>query len=210
MKTAECKQFKQIVFTDNVLNEEYENCEFINCTFAEIHIGKVGFDHCKFTDCNLSLCKMNTTSWSEVEFVDCKMTGIEFTYCNNYSLSVGFTKCNLQYALFVGTNLHDTIFDGCNLQEADFSEANLKGASFMDCDLALAVFSKTNLEKANFTTAVNFEIDPTNNRLKKTRFSGIWTGRTCIDFWCTGSGLKAHSGLTRFFLKSSTISFAES
>jgi len=57
------------------------------------------------------------------------------------------------------------------MQGADFSEANLKGAIFNKCDLSMAVFAKTNLEKADFTTSYNFEIDPTNNKVRNARFS---------------------------------------
>jgi len=34
-----------------------------------------------------------------------------------------------------------------------------------------ATFDKATLEKADFRTAINYSIDPTNNRIKKAKFS---------------------------------------
>jgi len=114
---------------------------------------------------------MKATAWCDVKFLDCKMTGIEFTNCNNYTLSLSFSQCNLQYATFRGLNLQGTQFEGCQMQGADFSEANLKSAFFNNCDLATAIFSKTNLEKADFSTAFNFDINPVYNKLRQAIFS---------------------------------------
>jgi len=168
---SELKQIKKLIFAESDLDMEYDNCEFINCDFAEINLGKTSFNHCKFIQCNLSLCKMNKTYWSEVEFIDCKMTGIDFTNCNKYSLSVGFTNSNLQYAIFSGLTLRGTLFSQCNMQELDFSETDLKGSLFKNCDLSRTIFSQTNLESTDFSSSFNYEINPVNNNLKKAKFS---------------------------------------
>ncbi|MCJ8155237.1 pentapeptide repeat-containing protein [Chryseobacterium sp. SSA4.19] len=55
--------------------------------------------------------------------------------------------------------------------EVDFSECDLSNASFGYCDLSGAIFDKTNLEKADFRMAVNYSIEPAQNRLKKAKFS---------------------------------------
>ncbi|UPQ74796.1 pentapeptide repeat-containing protein [Chryseobacterium nepalense] len=55
--------------------------------------------------------------------------------------------------------------------EVDFSDADLSLAIFNNCDLSGAVFDNTNLEKADFRTSVNYSIDPSQNKLKKARFS---------------------------------------
>ena len=63
------------------------------------------------------------------------------------------------------------MFNICKLIEVDFTEAVLNGAIFDNCDLSRAIFAQTDLEKADFTTALNFNIDPEQNRIKKARFS---------------------------------------
>ena len=61
-------------------------------------------------------------------------------------------------------------FYNCKLHQTDFTDAHLKQAKFLDCDLENAIFENTNLEQADFTSAINFSIDPSVNSLKKTRF----------------------------------------
>ncbi len=45
--------------------------------------------------------------------------------------------------------------------EADFRGADLSGTLFHNCDLS----------KADFSTAVNYNIDPGTNKIKKAKFS---------------------------------------
>ena len=74
-------------------------------------------------------------------------------------------------SLFYRLKLKNIHFHNCDLQEADFSEAELTGAFFDNCDLLNATFFHTNLEEANFTTALNYSINPETNRLRKAKFA---------------------------------------
>jgi uncharacterized protein YjbI with pentapeptide repeats len=49
-------------------------------------------------------------------------------------------------------------------------------ASFHGCDLLGATFLQTNLEKADFRNAVNYSLDPDQNKVKKARFSAEGLG----------------------------------
>ena len=57
------------------------------------------------------------------------------------------------------------------MNEVDFTEADLTQAVFANCDLLGAVFEFTNLEKADFSTAINYNIHPEQNQIKKAKFS---------------------------------------
>lgn len=127
------------------------------------------------------ISKTSNTSWLDVLFTDCKMTGINFSLSNRFGLSVEFHNCLLSYALFTEMKLKGTRFIGCDLQNTDFMETDLSNAVFKDCDLCYASFHHTNLEKADFTTARNYTLNPAANRLKKAKFSrygleGLLTG----------------------------------
>lgn len=177
----ENKTIEKVDFTQSPLEEHYYQCEFRKCNFAEKKIGKIIFEECTFYECNLSLVKVNNTSWQEVTFKDCKMTGMDFTTGNKFSLLITFDNSVLSYALFNGMNLKNTRFTNCNLQNADFTESDLTNASFSGCDLSSASFYRSNLEKADFSTARNYSISPLNNHLKKAKFSrygleGLLTG----------------------------------
>ena len=62
-------------------------------------------------------------------------------------------------------------FSDCVIRETDFSNSNLKEVDFGASDLQASKFINSNLERANFVGATNYYIDPTQNRLKKAKFS---------------------------------------
>ena len=64
-----------------------------------------------------------------------------------------------------------TPFQRCSLKAVDFTEANLTEIKFIDCNLVDALFDRSVLEKADFTSAVNYRIDPNSNQIKKAKFS---------------------------------------
>tara|TARA_B100000949_G_scaffold221675_4_gene222611 strand:- start:10964 stop:11221 length:258 start_codon:yes stop_codon:yes gene_type:complete len=68
-------------------------------------------------------------------------------------------------------DLPRTDFEGCKFHQTDFSEADLKQSKFPNCDFENAIFDNTNLEQADFSSAIHFNIDPSINQVKKTRFS---------------------------------------
>jgi uncharacterized protein YjbI with pentapeptide repeats len=78
----------------------------------------------------------------------------------------------LNLASFYKLKLKGTKFKICSLQEVDFTESDLTNSVFDNCDLERAIFERTILEKADFRTSNHYSIDPTNNRMKKARFSG--------------------------------------
>jgi len=62
-------------------------------------------------------------------------------------------------------------FKSSELQDCDFYEAILAGADFSDCNLKGSLFENCDLREADFRRAMNYAIDPTQNKLKKARFS---------------------------------------
>jgi uncharacterized protein YjbI with pentapeptide repeats len=97
--------------------------------------------------------------------------GTQFSECRALLLQLKFKHCLLRMAAFYGLKLKNTVFESCDLQEADFADADLTAAVFNACDLLMATFEGTNLEKADLRTAVNYAINPLNNRIKKAKFS---------------------------------------
>ena len=177
----EDKTIEKVDFSIEKLETNYYECTFDKCNFSDKPIGRVIFEKCTFKECNLSLVKTSNTSWLDVLFTDCKMTGINFSLSNRFGLSVEFHNCLLSYALLTEMKLKGTRFIGCDLQNTDFMETDLSNAVFKDCDLCYASFHHTNLEKADFTTARNYTLNPAANRLKKAKFSrygleGLLTG----------------------------------
>ncbi len=164
--------FEKIDFTEQPLpGGEYDNCTFLNCDLSGANLSGVHFSECEFRGCNLSLAKLAKTALRDVKFYDCKLQGLHFYTCSELMFTVAFQNCNLEYCSFFKLTLKSTTFRNCSLREADFSQSNLSSSSFDNCDLSLATFDQTNLEKCDFRTAVNFTINPENNRLKKAKLS---------------------------------------
>ena len=57
------------------------------------------------------------------------------------------------------------------MHQVDFTETEAKSCEFKDCDLHLSTFDKTNLEYSEFTSAYNFNINPSLNQIKQASFS---------------------------------------
>ena len=72
---------------------------------------------------------------------------------------------------FYQMELEKMSFKGSEVKDCNFTRADLEEADFRECDLEKTIFSETNLIKTNFKYAFNFAIDPTINKLKKTKFS---------------------------------------
>lgn len=62
-------------------------------------------------------------------------------------------------------------FSGSKLKECHFTNTNLNNADFGKVDLSGTVFHNCDLSKADFTSAVQYDIDPQTNKIKKARFS---------------------------------------
>lgn len=162
------KEFKTIQKLDK---GEYENCLFIQCDFANFSFKEFKFIDCRFQDCNLSLVNFNLCFLQNVEFINTKMIGSDFSNAKDFGLSIRFENCLLNQSNFYKKDLQKTLFKNCQIQEADFSETNLSEAKFIESDLQNSIFDQTNLEKTDLETAYNLSINPTINKLKKTIFS---------------------------------------
>jgi len=166
------KDFNKHDFTARPLSMgDYEECKFNNCNFSNTDLSQLHFSDCVFTSCNLAMATLNKTALQNCRFVDCKLTGLHFETCNPMLFSVSFDKCDLNLCSFYNLKMPKTNFTSSRLKDADLAEADLSSAAFTNCDLEGAIFESTNLEKADFTTAINYVIDPEGNKVKGAKFS---------------------------------------
>ncbi|MCC7298801.1 MAG: pentapeptide repeat-containing protein [Bacteroidia bacterium] len=169
---AQDEIYTDIQYTAKHLEKgEYEGCVFENCHFANTDISDCIFVDCRFIQCDLSNTDVYNTTFRDVEFEGCKMLGMHFEKSNKYIFSANFRNCNLNLCSFYQRVLKQTVFLNCSIKEADFTEADLTAASFNQCDLGGAIFDRTILEKADLSGAINYQIDPETNRIKKAKFS---------------------------------------
>ena len=68
---------------------------------------------------------------------------------------------DIKASIFTGSIIRESDFINCNLTHANFTHADLQGSSFRNA----------RLQQADFTGAHNYYIDPTQNNIRKAKFS---------------------------------------
>ncbi|MCF0050493.1 pentapeptide repeat-containing protein [Dyadobacter sp. LJ53] len=166
-------RFEDVFIAEEDLDHRvWINCEFVRCNFRGSDLSGNNFIECTFTDCDFSETRITDAGFRDAVFSNCKMNDVDFSVCNTFIFSFSFNECVLDHANFFNGNLTKTTFKNCSLLHTNFEEADLSEAIFDHCDLDGARFVDSILEKTDFRTAHNFNIDPTLNRLKRSKFSG--------------------------------------
>jgi uncharacterized protein YjbI with pentapeptide repeats len=162
---------KKIAPEKKTRNEEFEDCAFIECDFSNASFISCMFTHCTFTRCNLSMVQFSMSQMDHIDFIDCKLLGINFGQCSDFLFSVDFENCVLDYCSFTGKKLSKTSFKNASLKEGDFTGCDLSQSVFENTDLHFTTFKNTNLSSTDFRSARNYQIDPETNTLRKAKFS---------------------------------------
>jgi fluoroquinolone resistance protein len=168
----ENKTFEKVDYSDKELRgREFSNCIFKSCNFEKSDLSGNDFMDCVFENCNFSLVKLKQTGLKNVQFKGCKITGVDFSPCNDFLFTVNFSSCLLDYSAFQKKKMKKTKFVDCSMKESHFTDVDLTSAVFENCDLMNTFFQRNNLEKADLRTARNFTIDPEQNKMKQAKIS---------------------------------------
>ena len=164
------QEFKQVDFSEQKLaDNEYESCEFVNCIFNSIK--GITFNDCEFINCNFSNANIDLCILNECHFTDCKLIGLNFNRVKDFGFYITAKNCNLSYATFERKKLNKSSFNDCLMKGVNLTQTDLSSSKITNCDFSEAVFEQTNIESVDFTTSINFLIDPAMNRVKKAKFS---------------------------------------
>jgi fluoroquinolone resistance protein len=150
---------------------EFNNCVFKKCDFSDAEFSACKFIDCVFEHCNLSMIKLERSTLNDVTFKDCKILGVNFSAAEDFLFTVRFESCMLDYSSFMRKKMPKTSFKKSSLKEVTFTQATLTGSVFDDCNLLETVFRQTDLTSVNFSTALNYIIDPELNTMNKAIFS---------------------------------------
>ncbi|MGO1247363.1 MAG: pentapeptide repeat-containing protein [Oceanisphaera sp.] len=154
---------------------EFEDCLFEHCDFSAAHFAHCKFIDCTFKHCNLSLMHVPSTRWFGVDFIECKLVGIDWSRADwpvfHLDSELCFKQCILNDASFFGLTLQGLTLDECKCHEVDFREGDFSQSSMIHCDFTHSVFMRTNLQRVDFSESVNFNIDVLENQLDSAKFS---------------------------------------
>jgi len=172
LKIYNKESFKNLQFLEQDLRDrEYTNCIFKKCNFSDCDFSDNLFIDCQFIACSLSNIKVNNCSFQGVIFEACKLLGIRFSTIDTFLNTWCFKNSSLMICDFGDIEIKGTKFLKCELKEVDFINTNLMGADFTASSFESCKFHQTNLEKANFIAAINYYINPVDNKLKQAKFS---------------------------------------
>ncbi len=152
-------------------NKTFSDCEFREISAQEADFQHSVFENCRFVGCDLTMALVANARFLDVEFVDCKLMGVDWSQVSGLVFAVGFDRCVLSHGSFIGLAMKNARVLDCRADETNFAGANLEGADFARTNLRSAKFSDTNLAGADLSLAANYDINPSDNTLRKTRFS---------------------------------------
>lgn len=173
----EGSEFDEVAFAGgDLVRASLRYKTFSDCTFQDLSAKEVDFAHstfenCRFVGCDLTMALVADAKFLDVTFVDCKLMGIDWTQVGGLVFDVGFERCVLTHCSFIGLAMKNVRIVGSKADETNFAGANLEGAQFAESNLRGAKFSDTNLTRADLSHAVNYDVNPRDNTLKKTKFS---------------------------------------
>lgn len=149
---------------------EFFDCRFDGCRFVESVFRQCCFEQCVFEKCDLSVMKPLDSRFTGVRFERSKLLGVDWTLAATPA-TLAFHGCNVSHSLFQRLALPKLELTECTAREVDFTGANLTKAALARTDFLDSRFADTNLSGADLSHAINYAIDPTANRLKKTVFT---------------------------------------
>jgi fluoroquinolone resistance protein len=160
---------------ERVKGLEFEGCSFIKSVFRESQFLDCRFRGCTFRGCDLGMLVLKGSEFSECRFEDCQLIGVNWTETTwekgVFLKPADFVGCALNHSSFLGLNLRKVSLTRCTAHNVDFAEANLTQANCVRSDFLESRFLHTDLTGADFSGATNYAISPTQNTLKKTKFS---------------------------------------
>ncbi|MEA3341442.1 MAG: pentapeptide repeat-containing protein [Chloroflexota bacterium] len=158
-----------------LVSTEFHDCTFDRCSFAEAAFQSCRFVNCVFMRCDLSLIQVPKCSFVAVRFESSKVIGVNWTRARWSATKLGapvsFSECAISHSTFIGLNLKRIQIRDCVAVDVDFREADLSQADFAGTDLSDSLFLGTDLAKADLSRARNYQIDPSQNIVKGTKFS---------------------------------------
>lgn len=154
---------------------QFEDCTFNDCDFNEAQFKDCKFIHCQFNRCQMSVVKWPYTELFDVNFVECKLIGVDWTQADwptfRRDPELTFKHCMLNGASFFALVLNELVFDSCQLRDVDFREGDFTDSKITNCDLFQSLFMRTQLGAVDFTDSVHFDINMLNNTLTHAKFS---------------------------------------
>lgn len=154
---------------------ELQDTEFYDCEFKQLSLREEKFSNLKFLECSFKSVDLSVFSGVDVtfrgcSFVNCKIIGGDFS--SGATLKhCSFKDCLLDLSTFYGAKMMSSSFCSCSLKECDFREAYLKNSVLSDSNFEGAMLSGADLTECDLSNSINYFIDPSQTKIKKSKFT---------------------------------------
>lgn len=171
------KTFHKEIFDKLAINNKsFENCLFNKSSFIETKFINCSFIDCEFKSCNLSSIEpLNSTFTGNITFIESKLLGVNWTKAKwpqiKLTSPLKFYLCNITYSSFFELELPEIVIEECKAHEVDFRGGIFSFGCFVDSDFERSMFMHTKLNSTDFTGAINYNINPLENEIRKSKFS---------------------------------------
>ena len=142
---------------------EFTACRFTRCTFRECDVKRFCFVDCVFDHCDLSNLRFENSTFQRVQFVDCRLTGVE--WIKAALMNGSFKSCSMDYANLADTKLDHVEWSDCRMRESAWNNLRAK-QTFFQCDLTSAMIRGVSMKGMDMTTCTldGISIDPNDLR----------------------------------------------
>lgn len=151
--------------------QEFFHIKFTNLDLLKQEIKYSFFEDCIFEKCNFTLTDLHDTELRNVQFIKCKLQGINFSVIKNTITQIAFQDCLIDNSSFSHIKLPNAYFDKSTIRNTQFISADLSKTSFVNCNLKNTIFQNCIMHHTDFSNATNFYIDPQQNQFKQTKFT---------------------------------------
>ena len=146
--------YESLDFSSSTLTGfDLDSVTFIDCDFSNTFLNSCKLRQCTFVKSVLTVLKTTNSTFSEVTFSECKVTGVDWTQAYWPGFLSGapltFDCCDISDSTFFGLTLEDLSIQKSRAWDVDFREGTFEGSCFTETDLQGALFHHTGLARAD-------------------------------------------------------------
>ena len=209
-----CQSVEQL----NPANLHFRQCQFVDCSFAEMVLEKCVFEYCQFENCTFSAVKFTQAQLKKCRFSEGHFSQVQFDQAQSEQTSFSrlrtpglvsngsqWKTCQFEKVSLEGATLGDSIWDNCT-----FSECDLSLVKQQDGKVTASIFNRCQLRQAHF---VNSKLDNgsiLNSDCRGIRFTQCKIGSTTVQQDCDLSQATfEHSVLNQVGLRGAMLKGSE-
>lgn len=141
------EQICEVLITDCIIDNqcsekvEFKQVRFRNVIFKDVIFKRADFEDVIFENCDLSNIDLSDSILSKVEFINCKMVGINFSESSFIDISI--KGCNGNYG-----NLRYSQWKRAHLEESQFRCSDFQNMKLKDINLVKVNFDESQMSGA--------------------------------------------------------------